>query len=39
VVWSKSRVFFAKVVVSQSFETFMGIVIFVNLALLGIVSP
>lgn len=34
VVWSKSRVFFAKVVVSQSFETFMGIVIFVNLALM-----
>ena len=33
VLWSKSRVCLAKLVMSQSFETFMGLVIFSNLVL------
>eukprot|EP00435_Cladocopium_sp_Y103_P017850 s3523_g4.t1 len=33
VLWSKSRVCLAKLVMSQSFETFMGLVIFANLVL------
>ena len=33
VLWSKSRICLAKFVVSQSFETFMGLVIFANLVL------
>ena len=33
VLWSKNRICLAKFVVSQSFETFMGLVIFANLVL------
>lgn len=34
-IWSRHRICLAKLVQSQSFETFMGIVIFVNIVLLG----
>lgn len=34
-IWSDARIAVAKLVMSQSFETFMGLVIVANIALLG----